>query len=852
MSGQLGQVTGHRSELLSAGWEISASPPGAITGPELLSTAPLDWSPTVAPSTAASSLRACGKWSLDGPTRNFDADDWWYRTRFNSEPLETGEQLWLCFRGLATVSDVWLNGVLLFSSQSMFVAHEHRVDGIVRPENEIVIRFRSIDAILSERRPRPRWRAPLVANQQMRWLRSTLLGRIPGWSPPAATAGPWRDVRLERRRYVDITSLRMDADASGQFNIACKVTSLDRMAVTDAEVILEREGRAFQAPLSRAGSDGEMSGQLLVPDVEPWWPHTHGQPSLYSAQLRMNVAGTIVQAELGAIGFRSINLVTHDSDFALHVNGAPVFCRGACWTPIDPVSLAAAPDDLSHAFGQVVDAGMNMLRVCGTMVYESNEFLDECDARGVLLWQDFMFANLDYPAEDEAFLRLVDIEVSQQLARLQGRPALAVLCGGSEVEQQAAMWATPRERWSPRLFHERIAALARDACPSVPYWPSSAHGGDFPHQGNVGSTSWFAVGAYMRPLEDARRSEVRFASECLAFANVPDPESTADLPAGKDPKVHHPGWKLRAPRDAGAGWDFDDVRDFYLAALYRVDPLQLRYADHDRYLALGRAVTGEVMATVFSEWRRQRSVTRGGLIWFLRDLWPGAGWGIIDASGNPKAAWHYLRRALSPLAISLSDEGCNGLYVHIVNDLPTTLQGELEISVFNRWETPVFKGVQTVQVAPRSAVELNAAQLFDSFLDLTYAYRFGPPSHDVVVATLRDTSGGTLRQAFYFTRGMPNAFEADIGLSARACMREDGGGDLVIRTRKFAQSISIEAPGFVSDDNYFHMAPGQELRVGLQRTDRGNRSPHAQVPRGSVRALNAEAPAPIMVDSSWR
>src|SRR6185503_2024225 len=198
------------------------------------------------------------------------------------------------------------------------------------------------------------------------------------------------------------------------------------------------------------------------------------------------------------------------------------------------------------------------------------------------LWHDFMFANMDYPEDDVDFLKLVDAEVRQELARLQGRPSVTVLCGNSEGEQQAAMWGASRERWSPPLFHQRIAALARETCPSLPYWPSSTHGGDFPHQGTAGATSYYGVGAYLRPLDDARRAEVRFASECLAFANIPTWRVGSEPFALRGAKVHHPAWKARTPRDLGAGWDFDDVRDHYLAALFRVDPQQLRYADHER------------------------------------------------------------------------------------------------------------------------------------------------------------------------------------------------------------------------------------------------------------------------------
>src|SRR5262245_56402877 len=93
----------------------------------------------------------------------------------------------------------------------MFVAHEIAIEPAASGDNELVIRCRALGAHLAARRPRPRWKVPMLEQQQLRWARTTLLGRTPGWSPPAAAVGPWREVRIERRRGVVIDDVRVRA-----------------------------------------------------------------------------------------------------------------------------------------------------------------------------------------------------------------------------------------------------------------------------------------------------------------------------------------------------------------------------------------------------------------------------------------------------------------------------------------------------------------------------------------------------------------------------------------------------------------------------------------------------------------
>jgi len=810
-------VTGTQRVPLDRGWEFAAAAAGST--PE--QSGDFAWISADAPTTAAATLRAHGLWTFDTP-RDFDAEDFWWRLRLDDGLLEPGAAL-LGFDGLATLADVWLDGVQVLHSENMFLSHALPIT--LGRSHELLIRCAALAPELAKKRPRPRWRVPMLAQTQLRWFRTTLLGRTPGWSPPCPPVGPWRPIWLERRRQ-SIGEVAIDVGLEGADGFVDVVADLGA-AVDAADIVVERDGHRTSAAL--AFRDGRWRGHIRIANPALWWPHTHGEPALYAIAIDARQAERVLAIDLGQSGFRRIDIERGDGDFAVRVNGIDVFCRGACWTPLDVVSLTASREDYAAAVAQAVAAGMNMLRVSGTMTYEDDALLDALDAQGVLLWQDLMFANMDYP-EDESFVVGVIAEVDQQLARLRARPSLALVCGNSEGEQQAAMSGAGRERWSPPLFHEILAERVRAL--GIAYVPSSAHEGAFPHAANAGTTSYYGVGAYLRPLDDARRSQLRFASECLAFANIP---YESGLPGGPALRVHHAAWKTRAPRDLGAGWDFDDVRDHYVGRLYRVDPATLRVSDHERYLALGRAASGEVMAHAFAEWRRAASPTRGALILFLRDLWTGAGWGVVDANGRPKPCWYALRRALAPCSLAITDEGVNGLEIHVVNDRAQGFAATLEIDLYRLGEQRVGHASTTLEVPAHAARAIAATRLFDGFLDLSFAYRFGPPLAEIVHARLL-AGDALVADAFWFPTGIPNTCEAEVGLTVAVQACEDGTRRLEVGTRRFAQSIAIDAPGFVADDDGFHLAPGQTRGVVLRPLPGA-----VAAAKGTLTALNAEA-----------
>ena len=483
-----------------------------------------------------------------------------------------------------------------------------------------------------------------------------------------------------------------------------------------------------------------------------------------------------------------------------------------------------------------------MVRIGGTMTYETDAFHDLCDELGILVWQDFMFANMDYPWEDEPFAHSVALEVTQTLAALQSRPSLAVVCGSSEVEQQAAMLGLPAARRSNRFVDERLHDLVLESAPGTVWLAATPTGGTFPFQVDSGVSHYYGVGAYRRPFEDARRADVRFAAECLAFSNVPE-SATIDLVLheGEMPEPSPTLEGARAPRRRGGLGLRGCSGSLCGAALSASAAAELRARNPERYLALGRIATAEAMLRTFAEWRRPASTCRGGLVWFARDLWPGAGWGIIDSTGHPKAAYWYLKRALAPVALLTADEGLNGLWFHAVNDTSEPIEADLRIALYREGLMRGEVARATLNIPARGHYSVHADALFDGFLDLTYAYRFGPRGHDVVAATLRDRATGALRAgAYYFPETVSAGHVEDVGLTARIEPAAEGYA-VVLGTERFAFAVAIDVKGYLPDDNYLHLEPGETRRVSLRATARDT------LPQGRVSALNVRDSVPIVV-----
>jgi len=554
-----------------------------------------------------------------------------------------------------------------------------------------------------------------------------------------------------------------------------------------------------------------------------------GQP-LYDVDIRLDGE----RFRLGRVGFRDIRVDDSDGGFRFVINGVPQFIGGAVWMPADAVSLSSDRRILEPLLGEVVRGNLTMLRVPGDTVYESDTFYDLCDELGILVWQDCMLAFADPPL-DEQWERGFAAEVRQNLSRLASRPSLALVSGGSEIAQQAAYAGVSCGMWDAGglpLLTERLPVIITEMTGDTPYIPTSPWGGDMPTRPDTGVSHYYGVGAYLRDPDDARRAAPRFAAECLAFANPPKPETVDGAFGSAAPAAHDPAWKRAIYRDAGASWDFEDVRDHYLRKLFGLDSLEVRRSDPDRYLQLGRAVVAVLVRDTFAEWRRRESACAGGLVFYFNDALPGAGMGVVDSAGIPKSPWYAMRRVLAPVAVTVSDEGLNGLVAHLHNATPGDVIGTLTAELFVDGELRVDHAERPVKLQARSSDRIGVDSMFEGFRDLAWAHRFGPLTYDVVVVRLLAADGTVISEWTHQPGGLSRAFERDLGLEVEIDRPHQDSAELEIRSRRYAQFVTIDAPGWLPDDDWFDLAPGQLRRVSIRR-GRGD----AQL-TGAIRPLN--------------
>ena len=429
---------------------------------------------------------------------------------------------------------------------------------------------------------------------------------------------------------------------------------------------------------------------FAIPQARLWWSNGLGCPYLYHIEFTLHAPdGTPIQTVAQDYGIRSISLREEalsetESGFTFVLNGVPVFCKGANHVPADCLIGRITDTKTEALVALAADSHMNMLRVWGGGFYESEAFMRACDHLGIMVWHDFMFACGYYPDHDPKFTARVKDEAVLAVRRLRRHTSLIGWSGNNEIQEMynGMMTYDPLSRpYGMKLFQEILPAVVKEYCPNLIYRESSPFGGDDPAGSDRGDQHiWHFTHRpqfeHYLDLVHFTDFPVKFLSE-FGIIGAMSMESTKHaLPSlWKQSSNAHcedsrldkelPGPGCTPSRHDAKPFEPDRESSVWLhhcntSSDHRILELVLSaYFPHvkemglQEYILKSQALQAELTKYLYEEFRRRKFVCSGLLFWTLSDSWGIHNWSLIDYYLDKKPIYYALKRAMSPIAVSI-------------------------------------------------------------------------------------------------------------------------------------------------------------------------------------------------------
>lgn len=737
-------------------------------------------------------------------------EDWIYRTTFSVTEQElSNQQVELVFEGLDTHASVKLNDSEILSADNMFRTWVVDVKDLLRAgENTLEIYFRSAEKFNLEQAAKLSYVLPedervhsRKAQYQFGW----------DWGPRFITSGIWRPVHLRMWNEARIDNVFLHtphidekrANVSTQVSVVAHAATSARLIVSSPEKAFKRTVKdvQLQAGHNTLQLDFEIENPIL------WWAHGMGDAHLYKVDVEMKTAGgsDFVSTR---IGVRTIELVQEDDEigrsFEFHLNGVPVFAKGANIIPMESFPTRLIREDYEKIIDHALKANYNMLRVWGGGYYKDNLFYELCDENGIMVWQDFMFACAMYPG-DEDFLHTVREEIKDNVRRLRNHASLALWCGNNEIYNGWFDWnwqtrfnytaADSLEVWKNYqvLFDNLIPEVLQQEDPTRNYWPSSPlYGWGHEISTQVGDNHYWGVWWGKEPFEKYREKVSRFMSE-FGFQSFPAWETVKSFSLEEDRHLWSGVMRTHQKHPIG-----NETIDEYMKRWYP-EP-----KDFESFVYMSQVLQAEGMRVGISAHRQAMPYSMGTLYWQFNDCWPVASWSSVDYYGNWKALHYYARKAYCNLYLAPVSEH-DRFMLYLVSDLQQSSEAMLNVSVYD------FKGEVKNQMEIPVTIKTNSHLVVD--LPVAEILNGAPRESSVLIATLSQKGEILAANHHYFE--LPKNLHLGKPAITFTTRRVATGYELSLETDVVARNVYLHFPQTAGwwTDNFFELIPGHTKKV---------------------------------------
>jgi hypothetical protein len=735
--------------------------------------------------------------------------DWAYACHFETPP-SIGSHVRLSFSGLDTLAAVYVNGQHLGSFDNMFRQYSLDVGAALAPpgqKNVLLIVFSSPLRFVSERRQPPEHVGRIAPHKYIRKASDDFHAYL-GARPHFAKVGVFRGVVLDVLDESWLEDVSVRSELSADHKRASVYVQAEIGGATGARIAWSLDDPAAHE-VARGKCDASApSFKIDVSDPKLWWPRTHGQPDSYKLHLRLLSGERLLDKRSVTFGIRQVQVILKDEStgeprFQFKINGRLMFLQGACWAPVEGITHCWQPQRAQRLLDLVEHGRMNLMRIWAGGPMPPQKLYDECDRRGILLWQDFMFGYGMYPTDDPAFAENCRAEVEGIIRSLRNHPSIVLWVGGNENQMGWHFQFRTEPTIGSNLFEQIIPdALAR-LDPTRPYHISSPFGGREPNWPLEGDWHDYST------LNFSHEASVpTFISE-LGRASAPSIRSMRRFltdeelwPGGYDPAVRQPGQPAWPPM-----WAYRSVNDSW----DKIGPIEqfCDPKDAEELVRILGTAHGEYLQRTVERLRRGRPDGAppgprrcgGNMVWRLNDPWPILYWSIIDYYLEPKIPYYFLRRAYAPLQISF-ERTPDRLGVWIVNDSVEPAGGTLRVRRMRFDGTLLGELSGEFQVNPAESrrcidtVDLGLINLRDQFLNASFA---GIEATYLLIG----------ERYLHLPRATLRAIQVDEHVE--------------IATDVYARQVTLDmngSSGGVYEDNFFDMSPGSTRRIAV--VDRGD------------------------------
>ena len=723
---------------------------------------------------------------------------WVYQTRFDvSSNTLNKDHLQLHFEGLDTYANVYLNDSLILSSNNAFRNYKIPVKKLISSRNTLAVHFAPTKIIEESEKNKLDYTLPegnrvftRKAQFQYGW----------DWGPKLNTMGIWKEVSLQAwdDSRIENVYLRKDSytEKEARFTAIITLTSPPEES-TSVQVFADGQDFSLQIPTGKQTNQFEIP--ITIEDPIFWWPHNLGIPHLYEVEVQLVQDGIVRDVVIVNHGVRNVSLIAeedeHGQSFYFDVNGIPVYMKGANYIPQHSLQNRVTDAHYENLLQDVVDANMNMLRVWGGGIYENDVFYDLCDKKGILVWQDFMYACAMYPG-DEAFLENAKQEAEDQLFRLRNHPSIVLWCGNNENNEGWHNWgwqdgktqAQKDKIWGDylKLFDSILPAeVAKHT--QLDYWESSPkYGRGNPKYQFEGDAHDWWVWHDGYPFEHFEDFVPRFMSE-FGFQSFPSMDAMKFINHSKEIQIDTDGMKSHQKHHRGY-----ELIDLYMERDYKVPE------NDEDYVYVSQLVQARGMRMGIEAHRRAKPYNMGTLYWQLNDCWPGISWSSIDHFGNWKALHYEAKEAFENILISFKREG-NHVNVYIINDLLKNLEETLVLQLND------FKGNVLWSSSLEVEVDRNSSVLAQSFFVENMS---GLDGNEVLL----DAKYGDYTNTYFFEK--PKNLALDKAEIHYEIQKVEQGFSVDVTSPVFQKNVMlmVSAKGHFSD-NYFDLKPNETKTV---------------------------------------